>query len=71
MKLCHKLTFGTFNSACYFLREKLPITNVTWENYRYTMWIKEHLVAEYSERTQTLFVYCDLNWYVRLYGKLR
>ena len=70
MRVCAKFTFDCCAKAARFLSEKVRITNVTWSDHKYQMWVKEFVVAEYNERLQELKVFCDLDWYSRLYGRV-
>lgn len=70
MKVYHTLKFRSYNSACAFLEGRVTVTKVTCWCTEYYLWEGKYLVAQYSELTQELRVYRDLNISNRCYGRL-
>lgn len=72
MKVYHVFQFGTYNAACFFMEQRLPITKVTSSHFAELMvfWVGEEMVAAYDEMTGELVVYRDLNSNNRCYGKM-
>lgn len=70
MKVYHTLNFGTYNSAAFFIDQRLPITDVKCYKGVYQFYVKDQMVAFYNESDGTLQVYVDLNSNNRCYGKL-
>ena len=66
------IKFGTYNAACFFLEQRLPITKVNFNYVTKLMvfWVGDEKVAVYDEVTGELVVYRDLNSNNRCYGKL-
>ena len=70
MKVYHTLNFGTYNSAAFFLDQRLPITDVKYYGDAWQFYVGDQMVAFYNEPDGTLQVYVDLNSNNRCYGKL-
>lgn len=71
MKVYHTLKFGTYNAACFFVHQRLPITkvdNLGGNLFRY--WVGDELVATWDEMTGEMLVYRYINTFGRYYGKL-
>ena len=70
MKVYHTLNFGTYNSAAFFLDQRLPITDVKCYKGAYQFYVGDDMVAFYNETDGTLQEYVNLNSNNRCYGKL-
>ena len=72
MKVYHTLNAGTYNSAAFFLEQRLPITNTGYgaNISEHTFLVGNQVVAKFNEMTGVLEVYRDLNSNNRCYGNL-
>ena len=67
----HSLRPGTYNEACFFLEQRLPITKVdNLGGNLFRFYVGREIVALYDDDTGELQVYRDLNRVNRCYGKL-
>lgn len=70
MKIYHTLKIGSYNFACDFLEQHMPVTNVTYSNDLYYFYVGDNMVGVYDELKGILQMYVEINTTPNWYGKL-